>query len=249
MHLRRKLVAGNWKMNGNIAQLSELSAIAQAARSASGVDVAICPPFTLIAPALTRSGGLMIGAQDVHAEASGPHTGCVSATMIKDAGARLVIVGHSERRAEQHESDAQVQAKAKAGLAAGLTTIVCVGESDLQRQSGEHLKVVGSQVAASIPDDWEEGELVIAYEPIWAIGTGKVATPSDVAEMHKSIRAAVVDRFGDRGTRIRILYGGSVKADNVAELFAVPDVDGALVGGASLTAEQFVPIIQAAGRS
>ena len=249
MHLRRKLVAGNWKMNGNIAQLSELSGIAQSARSASGVDVAICPPFTLIAPALTRSGGLMIGAQDVHAEASGPHTGCVSATMIKDAGARLVIVGHSERRAEQHESDVQVQAKAKAGLAAGLTTIVCVGESDLQRQSGEHLKVVGSQVAASLPDDWEEGELVIAYEPIWAIGTGKVATPADVAEMHRSIRAAVVDRFGDRGTRIRILYGGSVKADNAAELFAVPDVDGALVGGASLTAEQFVPIIQAAGRS
>ena len=249
MHLRRKLVAGNWKMNGNIAQLSELSAIAQAARSASGVDVAVCPPFTLIAPALTRSGGLMIGAQDVHSEAKGAHTGSVSASMIKDAGAKLVIVGHSERRAEQHETDAQVQAKAKAGLAAGLTTIVCVGESDSQRQSGEHLAVVGSQVAASLPDDWEEGELVIAYEPIWAIGSGKVATPTDVAEMHKSIRTAVVDRFGDRGTRIRILYGGSVKADNAAELFAVPDVDGALVGGASLTAEQFVPVIQAAGRS
>ena len=236
MHLRRKLVAGNWKMNGSIAQLSERPAIAQAAREVSGVDVAVCPPFTLIAPALTRSGGLMIGAQDVHPEASGAHTGCVSAAMIKDAGARLAIVGHSERRADQHESDSQVQAKAKAALAAGLVTIVCVGESDSHRRSGEHLPVVAGQLAASLPDDWEEGELVIAYEPIWAIGTGKVATAADVAEMHKTIRDYCVDRYGDRGTRLRLLYGGSVKADNAKELFAVGDVDGALVGGASLKA-------------
>jgi triosephosphate isomerase len=169
--------------------------------------------------------------------------------MIKEAGARLVIVGHSERRAEQKESDAEVQAKAKAALAAGLTTIICVGESDAQRQSGEHLGTVTDQLIKSLPEDWEEGELVIAYEPIWAIGTGNVATAADVGEMHKAIRASLTDRFGDRGNRIRILYGGSVKAENAAELFRVADVDGALVGGASLTAEQFVPIIQAAARS
>ena len=249
MHLRRKLVAGNWKMNGSIAQLSELPAIALAAREVSGVDVAICPPFTLIAPALTRSGGLTIGAQDVHSQPSGPHTGCVSASMIKEAGAKLVIAGHSERRAEQHESDSQVRAKAQAALAAGLITIVCVGESDSQRRSGEHLAVVAGQLEGSLPDDWEEGELVIAYEPIWAIGTGNVATAADVAEMHKAIRNACVERYGDRGSRLRLLYGGSVKADNAGELFAVGDVDGALVGGASLTAEQFVPIIKAAATS
>jgi len=249
MHVRRKLVAGNWKMNGGIAQLAELSAIAQAAREAPGVDVAICPPFTLIAPALTRSGGLTIGAQDVHSQPSGAHTGCVSVGMVKEAGARMAIVGHSERRAEQHESDEQVRAKAKAALAAGLTTIVCVGESDSQRRSGEHVEVVRAQLAGSLPDERDEGELVIAYEPIWAIGTGNVATAADVAEMHAAIRTALVDRYGDRGARLRILYGGSVKADNAGELFAVPDVDGALVGGASLTAALFVPIIQAAARS
>lgn len=249
MHLRRKLVAGNWKMNGNIAQLAEISAIAAATRSAPGVDVAICPPFTLIAPALTRSAGLTIGAQDVHSASHGAHTGCVSAAMIKEAGARLVIVGHSERRSDQGETNEQVQAKAKTALAAGLITILCVGESEDQRQSGNHLGVVGDQLANSLPEDWEEGELIIAYEPIWAIGTGKVATPADAGEMHRSIRARLVDRLGDRGDRIRILYGGSVKADNAAELFAVANVDGALVGGASLTADQFVPIIQAAGRT
>ena len=246
MHVRRKLVAGNWKMNGSLAQLAELSAIAQAAREAPGVDVAICPPFTLIAPAVTRSGGLAIGAQDCHPAASGAHTGCVSVAMVKEAGARLAIVGHSERRADQHETDAEVRAKAEAALAGALTTIVCVGESDSQRKSGEHVAVVGAQLSGSLPDDWEEGELVVAYEPIWAIGTGNVATPADVAEMHAAIRAALVDRYGDRGARLRILYGGSVKADNAAELFAVPDVDGALVGGASLEPESFGRIVDAA---
>ena len=249
MHVRRKLVAGNWKMNGGIAQLGELSAIGRAAREAPGVDVAICPPFTLIAPAVTRSGGLVIGAQDVHSASSGAHTGCVSVAMIKEAGARMAIVGHSERRSNQHETDELVRAKAEAALAGGLTTIVCVGESDSQRGSGEHLAVVARQLAGSLPDEWEEGELVIAYEPIWAIGTGNVATPDDVAEIHRAIRSALVDRYGDRGERLRILYGGSVKADNAASLFAVGDVDGALVGGASLTAAQFVPIIEAAARS
>jgi triosephosphate isomerase len=249
MHLRRKLVAGNWKMNGNLAQLAELSAIAEAARAAGGVDVAICPPFTLIAPALTRSGGLIIGAQDCHAADSGAHTGSVSVAMIREAGARLVIAGHSERRAEAHESDAEVRAKAVAALKGGLIVIVCVGESEAERAAGGHLARVEAQLAGSLPDDWEEGEVLVAYEPIWAIGTGKVATPADVAEMHAAIRAHLAGRYGDRGARIRILYGGSVKAENAADLFALADVDGALVGGASLTAAQFVPIIEAAAAS
>jgi len=249
MHLRRKLVAGNWKMNGSLALLAELPAIAEAARDAGGVDVAICPPFTLIAPALTRSGGLTIGAQDCHAAESGAHTGCVSVAMIREAGARLVVVGHSERRADQHETDSEVQAKAVAALKGGLIAIVCVGESEAQRAAGGHVALVEAQLAGSLPDDWEEGELVVAYEPIWAIGTGRVATPADVAEMHAAIRAALTARYGDRGARVRILYGGSVKPDNAADLFAVADVDGALVGGASLTAAQFVPIVEAAAAS
>jgi triosephosphate isomerase len=249
MHLRRKLVAGNWKMNGSLASLAELAPIAEAARAAGGVDVAICPPFTLIAPALTRSGGLTIGAQDCHWADSGAHTGCVSVAMIREAGARLAIVGHSERRAGQHESDGEVRAKAEAALKGGLVAIVCVGESEAERAAGGHVALVEGQLAGSLPDDWEEGELVLAYEPIWAIGTGNVATPADVAEMHAAIRRFLVGRYGDRGQRIRILYGGSVKADNAAELFAVADVDGALVGGASLTAAGFVPIVEAAAAS
>ncbi|MDQ8757967.1 triose-phosphate isomerase [Sphingosinicella sp. LHD-64] len=249
MHLRRKLVVGNWKMNGSLAQLAELGPIAEAAKEAGGVDVGICPPFTLIAPAVTRSGGLMIGAQDCHARESGAHTGCVSVAMIKEAGARAVIVGHSERRADNHETDAQVCAKAEAALAAGLIAIVCVGETEAQRKVGSHVEVVTAMLAGSLPDGWEGGELVVAYEPVWAIGTGNVATPADVTEMHAAIRAALVGRFGDKGDRIRILYGGSVKADNAAELFACPDVDGGLVGGASLTADAFVPIIAAAAKA
>ena len=246
MSLRRKLVVGNWKMNGSLTQLAELGPIADSAREAGGVDVGICPPFTLIAAAVTRSGGLMIGAQDCHEKASGAHTGCVSAAMLKEAGARIAIVGHSERRADQGETDALVRAKAEAALAAGLVTIVCVGESEAQREAGDHIGVVTGMLAGSLPDDWDEGELVVAYEPVWAIGTGKVATPADVTEMHGALRAALVGRFGDRGDRVRILYGGSVKADNAAELFRCPEVDGGLVGGASLAAAQFVPIVEAA---
>ena len=253
MHLRRKLIVGNWKMNGSLAALGELAAIADAAREVSGADVAICPPFTLIAAAVTRSGGLPIGAQDCHQRPSGAHTGCVSAAMLKEAGAKLVIVGHSERRADQGETDALVRAKAEAALGEGLTAIVCVGESEAQRSAGDHVEVVAAQLAGSLPDETAAGsaggELVVAYEPIWAIGTGKVATPADVAEMHAAIRAALAGRFGERGGRIRILYGGSVKADNAAELFAVADVDGALVGGASLAAKDFVPIVAAAAAS
>jgi triosephosphate isomerase len=246
--VRRKLVVGNWKMNGNLAQLSEISAISEASRNISGVDVAICPPVILIASAIARSGGLPIGAQDVHHRESGAHTGNVSAPMLKEAGARLVIAGHSERRADQRENDEIVRAKAEAALAQGFQTIVCVGESEEQREAGRAVEVVTGQLGGSLPQEVGEGELVVAYEPIWAIGTGKVATPQDVAEMHAAIRTHLVDAFGERGGRIRILYGGSVKADNAAELFAVPDVDGALVGGASLTAAQFVPIIEAAAR-
>jgi triosephosphate isomerase len=247
MDLRRKLVAGNWKMNGSREQLAELAAIAAAAREAGGVDVAICPPFTLISLAAARAGGgVAVGAQDCHAAESGPHTGNVSALMLKEAGAKLVIVGHSERRAEQCEKDAFIRVKAEAALLQGLQTIVCVGESEAERAEGRAIERVTAQLAGSLPELTQAGELVVAYEPIWAIGTGRTATCEDVEEMHAAIRAALAARFGDAGGRIRILYGGSVNAGNAASLFAVTDVDGALVGGASLTAAQFVPIIEAA---
>jgi len=244
----RKLVVGNWKMNGSMGALAELGEISAAARMLTGVDAGLAVPFTLIAPAVTRSGGLPIGAQDCHSEPKGAFTGDISVPMIREVGARLVIVGHSERRQYHRETDDQVRDKAEAALAAALQTIVCVGESDAERQAGKAVEAVTSQLRGSLPDTAREGELVVAYEPIWAIGTGNVATPADVAEMHAAIRACLRDNLGDRGARIRILYGGSVKADNAAELFAVPDVDGALVGGASLTAAEFVPIIQAAAR-
>ena len=249
MNVRRKLVAGNWKMNGSRAALGELAAIAASAREAPGVDVAICPPFTLIPLAVPRAGGLLVGAQDCHSKESGAHTGNVSAPMLKEAGARLAIVGHSERRADQGESDSLVRAKAEAVLRNGLLAIVCVGESEREREAGRAVERVAEQLAGSIPELSGEAELVVAYEPIWAIGTGRTATPADVAEIHAAIRAALVGRFGDAGGRIRILYGGSVNAGNAAELFAVEDVDGALVGGASLTAAQFVPIVEAAAGS
>ena len=247
MNLRRKLVAGNWKMNGNRSALGELAAIAAAAREAPGVDVAICPPFTLIPLAVPRAGGLTIGGQDCHSRDSGAFTGSVSAPMLADAGAKLVIVGHSERRAEQGETDEAVRAKAEAALRHGLTAIVCVGESETEREAGRHVERVTGQLAGSLPDAAEAG-LVVAYEPIWAIGTGRTATPGDVAEMHAAIRDTLLARFGEAGGRVRILYGGSVNPGNAASLFAVDDVDGALVGGASLTAAQFVPIIEAAAR-
>jgi triosephosphate isomerase len=249
MHVRRKLVAGNWKMHGSLAALAELGPIAAAAKQAGGVDVAICPPFTLIASAVARSGGLTVGAQDCHSKESGAYTGNVSAAMLVEAGARLVIVGHSERRADQGEDDALVRAKAEAALDHKLQTIVCVGETESEREAGRAVERVSARLAGSLPDPRQEAELVVAYEPVWAIGTGRTATPADVAGMHSAIRRALLDRFGDSGGRIRILYGGSVNAANAAALFAVENVDGALVGGASLTAEQFVPIVEAAARS
>lgn len=232
----RKLIAGNWKMHGSNAALSELDLIAKAAEGA-GADVAICPPFTLIAPAAARRGSVAIGAQDCHPAASGAHTGCVSAAMIVEAGATMCIVGHSERRTDNGETDAQVKAKAEAVQAAGMTAIVCVGETLEQRDAGQAVAVVEGQLAGSLPGS--SVGLVVAYEPVWAIGTGRTPSVDDVVEMHAAIRAVV-------GPDVRILYGGSVKPSNAAELLHVANVDGALVGGASLTAADFVPIIEAA---
>ncbi|HEY0414185.1 MAG TPA: triose-phosphate isomerase [Allosphingosinicella sp.] len=249
MHVRRKLVAGNWKMNGSRAALAELGPIAAAAREAGGVDVALCPPFTLIPLAVPRAGGVAIGGQDCHERPGGAHTGNVSAAMLVEAGAKLAIVGHSERRADQGETDSLVRAKAEAVLAAGLQAILCVGEVEEERIAGSHCEKVLRQLDRSLPELPAEAELVIAYEPVWAIGTGRTATPADAIEMHGVIREHLAARFGDAGGRIRILYGGSVNAHNAAGLFACDNVDGALVGGASLTAAQFVPIIEAAARS
>ena len=240
----RKLVAGNWKMNGSLDALVELDAVAAAANGT--VDVAICPPFTLIAPAAQRQPGLAIGAQDCHAAQKGAHTGCVSAAMLVEAGARLAIVGHSERRADQHETDAEVQAKAAAAIGAGLIAIVCVGETEAERDAGRAVAVVEGQLDGSIPRDGTAATLVVAYEPVWAIGTGRTPSTADVAEMHAAIRGRLGALLGQEGAGVRILYGGSVKPDNARELLSVAHVDGALVGGASLTAAQFVPIIEGA---
>lgn len=242
---RRKLIAGNWKMNGSLAALAELDTISAAAAT-SNVDVVICPPFTLIASARQRVRGVTIGAQDVHCNPQGAHTGCVSAEMLKEAGAELVIVGHSERRSDQREEDAAVKAKAEAALSGGLAVILCVGESESERDAGRAVATVAAQLRASLPTRAAAGALAVAYEPIWAIGTGRTATPGDVGEMHAALRTCLVEAYGSEGEGVRILYGGSVNAGNAAQLFAVPDVDGALVGGASLTASAFVPIIEAA---
>jgi len=242
----RKLVAGNWKMNGSLAALAELEAIQAAAIANDAVDVAVCPPFTLISPAVRQQPELAIGAQDCHQASEGAHTGCVSADMLKEAGAKLVIVGHSERRTDQGETDALVKAKAEAALGAGLIAIVCVGETEAERDAGRAVSVVEGQIDGSVPPAGTAATLVIAYEPVWAIGTGRTPSIADVAEMHGAIRTKLVGLLGEAGQGVRILYGGSVKPDNARELMAVADVDGALVGGASLTAAQFVPIIEGA---
>ena len=241
--MRRKLVAGNWKMHGCEADLAEVSAIAGGAAAWPSVDVALCLPATLIERAARAVPGFAIGGQEVHAEAKGAHTGCVSAAMVLDAGASLTIVGHSERREAQGETDANVRAKAAAALAAGLGVILCVGESDSVREAGRAVAVVGAQLDASLPSATPGA---IAYEPIWAIGTGKVPSLDDIAEMHAALRARLRAAYGDAGDGVRILYGGSVKASNATEIFGVPDVDGALVGGASLVSSDFLPIIEAA---
>ncbi|QJU56397.1 triose-phosphate isomerase [Sphingomonas sp. AP4-R1] len=242
----RKLVAGNWKMNGTRAKLAELDGIVSAADAAPGVDVAICPPFTLIDAAVAAAPSLPIGAQDCHHAVQGAHTGCVSAEMIVDLGARYVILGHSERRTDQHETDRDARGKALAAFAAGLTAIICVGETGAQRDAGRAGIVVAGQLEGSIPATGTAANLVIAYEPVWAIGSGRTPSLAEVKEMHGLIRAKLEAILGIEGAGVRILYGGSVNPGNAAELLAVPDVDGALVGGASLTAAQFVPIIEAA---
>ena len=242
----RKLGAGNWKMNGSLTSLVELDLILAAAQAHPSVDVAVCPPFTLIAPAVARVPALAVGAQDCHGQSKGAHTGCVSTAMLVEVGARLVIVGHSERRADQHETDTEVQAKAAAAISAGMVAIVCVGETEADRDAGRAMAVVESQLDGSIPRDGTGATLVVAYEPVWAIGTGRTPSTGDVADMHAAIRARLAGLIGGEGARVRILYGGSVKPDNARELLAVADVDGALVGGASLTAAQFVPIIEGA---
>ncbi|ETW12535.1 triosephosphate isomerase [Roseivivax marinus] len=246
-----KLAAGNWKMNGTKAALAELDTIAAGIGADGAPEVAICPPFTLVAAAAERAkGGLKVGGQDCHAEAKGAHTGDVSAPMLKDAGAAFVILGHSERRQDHGETDAVVAAKTRAAWDAGLRVILCCGETLEEREAERTLDVVGGQLADSIPDGADAGSLVVAYEPIWAIGTGKVAEPPQIAEVHDAIRSALCERFGDDiGTAIPLLYGGSVKAANAAEIFATSNVDGALVGGASLQADDFLPIVEALGAS
>ena len=243
----RKLVAGNWKMHGLSSDLDEVRAIAAASRDVPAVDVALCVPATLVERAARAVPGFAIGGQDVHHAEKGAHTGCASALMLLDAGASLTIVGHSERRDAQRESDEEVQAKAHLALSCGLNVILCVGESLEVRQAGNAVGTVIDQLEASIPHEpTEEAELSIAYEPIWAIGTGKIPTIAQIAEMHAAIRRKLVDRYGDAGQQVRILYGGSVKPSNAAEIFSIADVDGALVGGASLKTGDFLPIVQAA---
>lgn len=243
---RRKYVVGNWKMNGLSEAIGEAQAIFAAADGCSTVDVAICPPFTLIGRMVAAAPGKAIGGQDCHGNASGAFTGSVAAPMLADIGASVVIVGHSERREGFAESDADVRRKAEAGLAAGLSVILCVGEPHEIRESGGAIDYVLAQIAGSVPDDFDAHRLAIAYEPIWAIGTGLVPTVADVAAMHGAIRSALAARFGGAAEDMRILYGGSVNGENAAELLDAGDVDGALVGGASLTAAKFVPIIAAA---
>lgn len=246
------LIAGNWKMNGlrdSAGALADALAGLARSRPVAGCELLVCPPahLLLLVGARLDGSGIELGAQDCHAAESGAHTGDISAAMLRDAGCGSVIVGHSERRSDHGESDAEVRAKAAAALAAGLRPIVCVGETEEQRAAGDALKVIEGQLRGSLPEAANGGTLAVAYEPVWAIGTGRTATPDDVAEVHRHIRALLRDRLGaGPGSAIQVLYGGSVKPGNAAELLAVPDVNGALVGGASLEAEDFWAIAEAA---
>ncbi len=244
--MRRKLAAGNWKMNGSLAAMAEVEALA-ATHPAPACEILLCPPFPYLARMreAAADSAVMVGAQDCHTAASGAHTGDVSAAMLAELGAGHVILGHSERRADHGETSALVRAKTLAAHGAGLVAIVCIGETLDEREAGRTLEVVTGQLTDSLPDTATAADTVVAYEPVWAIGTGKVATTDQIAEVHAALRAALVDRFGDAGAAMRLLYGGSVKAANAAEIFAVPDVDGALVGGASLTAADLSPIVAA----
>jgi triosephosphate isomerase len=240
----RQLIAGNWKMNTTTASAAALAAALR--EGVVGCDMLVCPPATqLVAVAAALAGSpVMVGGQDCHGSPCGAHTGDIAASMLADAGATWVILGHSERRAEHHETDAVVRAKVLAAQGAGLRPIVCVGESAAERSEGHHEAVVGAQLVGSLPSSFDG---VVAYEPIWAIGSGRSATATDVEAMHAFIRTELVQLFGARGGEMRVLYGGSVKPDNAVSLMALPDVGGALVGGASLVAADFLAIARAAG--
>ena len=243
--MMRKLAAGNWKMNGLGDSLAEIRALAKAFPNPA-CDVLICPPATLLSRLSEAAGDVIAtGGQDCHANAAGAHTGDTSAEMIADAGGTYVITGHSERRTDHGETDTEIRAKSEAAWRAGLIAIVCVGETLDEREAGRTLEVVGGQVAGSVPEGATAANTVVAYEPVWAIGTGKVPTLEEIAEVHDDIRARLVARFGDDANGMRLLYGGSVKPSNAAEIFAVSNVDGALVGGASLKADDFGGIVSA----
>ena len=243
----RPYIGGNWKMHGTRAMLAEARAIDRAAERLIKVEVALAPPFTLVHATRKEATLIAIGGQDCHPADGGAHTGDISAAMLKDAGAGFVIVGHSERRADHKESNEDVKAKADAAIAAGLSVIVCVGESEAERDAGKAEKVVAKQLEGSLPRDGEPLEKVtVAYEPVWAIGTGRTPSIEEIGEMHRAIRKKLLAIYGEEAAGIRILYGGSVKAENAAELLEADEVGGALVGGASLTAESFLGIIMAA---
>lgn len=242
---RRMLVVGNWKMNGMLAQLGDVEAIGAVAAAHPAVEVGLCLPATLISAAAGKAGAAFIGAQDCHAKQSGAHTGCLSAAMLKEAGAAQVIVGHSERRTDQHETSADVAAKALAAQGEGLGVILCLGESLETRDAGDALSFVLNQLSESLPQGASADWLSIAYEPIWAIGTGKTATPEIAQEACSFVRALVADKAPEAAEVVRVLYGGSVKGSNAAELLGQADIDGALVGGASLDPAGFSEIIDA----
>ena len=244
----RKLAAGNWKMNGTRASLSEVEAII-AALDDTDPAVVICPPASLLIPACEIGGKISIGAQDCHMASSGAHTGDISASQIADTGATYVIVGHSERRTDHSETNDVIKAKAQAAQKAGLIAIICIGETLAEREAGETLAVLGQQMSGSIPDGATSQNTVIAYEPVWAIGTGLVPTLDQIDEAHRFMRAELLTTLGADAQNVSLLYGGSVKGSNADDIFSVADVDGALVGGASLSANDFVPIIKALERA
>lgn len=249
---QRPYIVGNWKMHGTRAMLSEARSIDRAAQRHMKVEVAIAPPYTLIHPIHREAEQIVVGAQDCHEDEGGAHTGDISAAMIADAGGKFVILGHSERRQAHKETNALVQAKAESALSVGLRVIMCCGESEETRDEGNAVAFVTRQLEASLPADLEKPSenLAVAYEPIWAIGTGKTAQASDIEEVHGEIRKALIKLYGEEeGAGVRILYGGSVKPENAREIFAVPNVSGALVGGASLTADSFMGIALAAAES
>lgn len=245
----KPLVAGNWKMNGTLQSIAEIEAISSGYTDnlREKIDVLICPPSTLLVSAVAAagSGGMSVGGQDCHENASGAHTGDISAEMLFDAGAKSVIVGHSERRSDHGETNEVVKSKAEAGLRAGLVSIICIGETQAQREAGETLDILKDQLDGSMPDVSTAKAVIVAYEPVWAIGTGLVPSTEDVKEAHAFMRENLIARFGNEGASMRLLYGGSVKPSNAVELMGIENVDGALVGGASLKADDFLGICAA----